>query len=309
MDHQHHNHAHAKEGGSIFTVSNALTALAIGTVVVGAAVILAPHILPALGVGGEDLAEEAGTILHHAPTGIAGSINSVLGNVPLIGAELAKGGLFTAFTSATAGLGGIALSQFMEKKEDGSKGIKWSKVIRYGALATSALIALPTVLTALGTGIIYLSMLLDSSVPALTPTAVVGTVGSSIGSIGGEHQTALLGASGVAAALPHLLLCCTSMLPAALSFKLWKDDKKEAAQEADFAGRVGGSKRILPPDDPNRFVTEEEKTWVEAYNLAPMPVKQSMQGWLKSKGYTPDFHADGTVHLYQHKHTPEASRG
>jgi hypothetical protein len=306
---EHHHHEDHKEGGSIFTVSNALTALAIGAVAVGATVILAPHILPSLGVGGEDLAEQAGLILHHEPTGIAGSINSVLASVPLIGAELAKGGLFTAFTSATAGLGGIALSQFMEKNEDGSKNIKWSKVIRYGALATSALIALPTVLTALGTGIIYLSMLLESSISAIDPTVVVGTVGSTIGSIGGEHQTALLGASGVAAALPHLLLCCTSMLPAALSFKLWKDDKREEANATDFAGRVGGSKRVLPPDDPNRFVTQEEKNWVEAYNQAPMPIKQSMQGWLKSKGYTPDFHADGTVHLYQHKHTPEASRG
>ena len=301
MAHQHH-HADPQQDTSIFTVSNALTALAIGTVAVGAAIVLAPHILPSLGVGGADLAEEAGLILHHDPTGVAGTINGVLGTVPLIGTELAKGGLFTAFTSASVGLGGIWLSRFMEKKEDGSKRIKWSKIIRYGALATSARVALPTVLTALGTGIIYLSMLLDSATPALAPTAVVGTVGSTIGSIGGEHQTALLGASGIVAALPHLLLCCTSLLPAALSFKLWKDDKK-----VDFAERVGTPKRILPSDDPNHFVTAEEKSWVEAYNKAPQPIKSSMQGWLKDKGYNPDFHADGTVHLYQHNHSPSRS--
>ena len=299
---QHHQHEEHSEGESFFTVSRVLMGLAVGTVLAGGAIILVPHILPALGVGRADLAEEAATILHHSPTGLAGGINNLLAVIPVIGAELAKGGLFTALTTGGIGLGGVAISHFLEKNEDDTKSVKWSRIIRYGALATSALVALPTVLTALGTGIIYLSMLADSAV--VSPTEVIGMVGKTLGSIGGDHQGILMGASGLAAAMPHLLLCCMSMLPGALTFKLWRDDKKENEQPKPFANRVQKPRKILSPDDPNHFITEEEKSWVDIYNQASPEMKIPMQKWFRDKGYNPDFHADGTVHLYQHSHSP-----
>lgn len=231
-----------KEEG-FFTVSRVLTGVAIGA----AAVVLAPHILPVLGIGGASagealgLAEEAGVVLGHsgAASGLAGSINGVLGAVPLIGEKLAEGGFFTAAVAGITGIGGVLLSNFVAHKEDGTSSVQWSKVIKYAALATSALIALPTALTSLGTGLIYLATLAKGA-GLLSPAAVshvMTTVGATLGTIGGAAHSAMMGISGLAGVIPHFLTCGMTMLPTALSMTVLKDEPQQLAS-------AGGGMRV-----------------------------------------------------------------
>ena len=241
---QHH---HAKEE-HFFTTSRVLTGLAMGS---AAAVILAPHILPALGFGSDTLSEEAALMLGHKNLGrgLAGSLNGVLRSVPLIGDSLAAGGAFTSIVSGVVGIGGLMLGNYISKKEEGHDGFKWGKLIRYAALATSALIALPTILTSLGTGIIYLAMLAKGAgfLTAANATATVGMVSKTLGTIGGMGQHAMMGLGGLAAAIPHLFTCGIPFLPMALSGTLLKDNA-HSHEQGQAAGE--GAVATVTPDSP-----------------------------------------------------------
>ncbi len=213
-----------------FDVSRVLTRLAIGGAVVGAGIILAPYVLPAIGIGSKDMAEEALFVLHTSAesggSGLAGFINRGLAEVPLIGGRLAAGGLFNTAATALVGIGGVLLGNFVEKREDGSAHIRWGRAIKYAALATSAIIAMPTVLSALSTGLIFLSLLPENVHLA---NAVIRSVDKTLGTVG-MHDAAIAGFSGAAAAIPHFLTCGVSLLPAALSLSL---AHKEAVPAAD----------------------------------------------------------------------------
>lgn len=281
-------------------VSNALTALAIGGAVVGGAVMLAPHVLPALGYGSPELASYSLNMLHES-SGIAGGINEMLGAVPFIGSRLAEGGFFNAITTGIIGVGGVMLGDLVGQDKDNKTAVNIGKAIRYGALATSALIALPTVLTAIGAGIIFLSTLGGDAVMS---SGIVEMVNNSIGSMaGGEHP--MMGMSGLAAAVPHLLTCGTVLLPSALSLKLWKDDQAETLTALEnkkpysfIAKDTKGN--ALPFTDPNHFMTPDEFALVEEYNSAKPAKKILLKKQILAQGYLPDFHDDGTVHLYSH---------
>src|SRR5690606_20043583 len=92
-------------------------------------------------------------------SGLAGGLNNMLAAVPVIGSELAKGGLFNTVATGVVGIGGVLLGHHLSKTHDPEKGgINWGKIIKWGALATSALIALPSVITGVGYGMIYLAM-------------------------------------------------------------------------------------------------------------------------------------------------------
>ncbi len=196
-----------------------LTRVAIGGMVGGGAIILAPHVLPALGMGSEAMAQEASFVLHTSAdaggSGLAGAINSLLAEVPLIGESLAEGGLVNALATGVIGIGGVLLGRSMRHHEHGD-GIPWGKVVQYAALATSALIALPTVLTALGTGLIYLSTLAGST--EFTNDVISG-VDKTLGTMSGNAHS-MMGFSGLAAVIPHFLTCGVAMVPAAMAMSL-----------------------------------------------------------------------------------------
>lgn len=212
-----------------FLNSRLLTGLALGGITVGAAVIVAPQLLPTLGIGSAQIADDAMFVLHTSMetggSGLAGVINKALEAVPLIGGKLAEGGLFNAAATATVGIGGVLLGQFIARREDGSKRIKWGNVIRYAALATSAMIALPTVLTAITTGLIYLSTLPGSADFALS---AIGWLDQTIGAAGSMVKS-MMEFSSLSAVIPHFVTCGVSLLPAALAFSLSDDEKKPAA--------------------------------------------------------------------------------
>lgn len=239
---QQHEHQHAApskqsppEGdGTSFTVSRVLTGVAIGAGVVGLGFMLAPHILPAMEVTSPELAEEAALMIHNSPSGMAGAINNSLALIPGIGSHLAEGGLFTAGASALTGISGVLMGEFLEARESDTHGVKWGTVIKYGALMTSALIALPAVLTMLGTGIIYSGMALSEANILTTEASnsIIANVAKTIGSVGGTYSHDMFGLDGLSAIIPHFFCCGAPLAPASLS--LFMDGKKsrQAKEEA-----------------------------------------------------------------------------
>lgn len=233
MDSEHHL---PQDDANCCTVSRLLTGLAVGGVATGAAIILAPHVLPLLGIGSSVLAGEAMFLLHGTAdatgnivgSGLAGTLNQALSAVPLVGDKLAAGGIFNAAATALTGIGGVLLGNHIAKKFHAG----WGKAIKYAALATSALIALPTVLTALSVGVVYLSTI---SMNAESASHVVGFIDSTLGSIG-HSESDFLGLSGAAATLPHFLTCGLSIVPAGLAFAL---SRKDPAPHVPFTERLG----------------------------------------------------------------------
>lgn len=282
--------AHAS---SSFDVGRALTIAAIGGAVVAGGIMLAPHILPSIGIGAGEMAAESLGMLHEAG-GIAGGVNKVLAAVPLVGSKLAEGGFFNAIATGIVGLGGVMLGDSIAQDENGAAAMRWGKFIKYGALITSALIALPTVLTAIGSGLIFLSTLTED---VTLSSNMVAWVNRTLGTMAGPDHP-MLGLSGVAAALPHFITCGTSLLPAALSFKLWRDDRKE--EEAADAAKRDMHGNPLPAEDRNNNLTKEEVALTHQYNESTPAQRILLKKHLLAKGYEPDFHADGTIHLYKH---------
>lgn len=195
-----------------------------GAAATAGAVILAPYILPLVGVGEADLAERIMSNLHGTDlgSGLAGAINRGLDAVPLIGDYLSAGGWSTAAISGVIGLGGLVAGRVIEKRESEGN-FNWGKAIRWGAMATSALIALPSLLTGLSIGIVFLCAVtsgVDLASEALT------VLSDSLGSIGDPTAGAAAGATGAAFLLPHLVSCIVPALPIAASVALSARDQR-----------------------------------------------------------------------------------
>ncbi len=181
-----------------------------------AGIILAPHLLPALHIG-LSAAPTAfadcfplpsiDPLTGLATSGIAGDgmaawAANALSHVPLIGAELAKGGWMNALVSGAVGLGGVLLGGYLEQREDGTTGFQWGKLIRNVALATSLFVTIPALFPAVSMGLVFLgATLLPFAGPGLTTffTSTLGTLATS------TSPTFGLGTAGFV--LPHLATC------------------------------------------------------------------------------------------------------
>ena len=181
------------------------------------AVTLSPYVLPAIGIGSGFLAQQAISGLCGnglVGSGIAGAVQGAFAHVPMIGHLLAAGGLSTALFSGGIGIGGMLLSKWVEKFESPpAKGICLSKAIRWAAVGTSILIALPALLTGLSVGLTFLAGAMGGVVLA---SHVLTFMSSTLGAIG----TASLATSGTGLATltaSHLFTCGAALLPAALT--------------------------------------------------------------------------------------------
>lgn len=198
----------------------------LGAAGVTAALVLSPYLLPLLGVGEAGTAED---IMHYIGghreagsfgTGLAGSLQAGIAQLPLIGGALtsgtlvelpflgvsvASGILVTAGTSLLIGAGGLWLANWMEKRETDADSIRWSRVVRTAALATSLLISLPSLLTAISVGITFLATLvrpLWGSYAAHYAQQTLGGISMNMGPVGG-----------IAAVLPHLFEHSAPLVP------------------------------------------------------------------------------------------------
>ncbi len=167
-------------------------------------VIIAPYIGDALNLSSTTVPE----IMHafHGAghgTGLAGSINSLLADFPVVGEAITAGSFTTAVSSGVIGIGGVLLGNYIEEKnnKNNENKIPWGKIIKYTALATSVIIALPSILTGISVGITYLSSFIGTEAMSSVIPALAGTLGSV-----GEMHIANAGA-GIGSILSHIITC------------------------------------------------------------------------------------------------------
>jgi len=181
----------------------------IGGAILTTALVAAPHVLPNISDIFKDAGDAAIDLCTDAANGkgLAGWVSNVLSNVPGIGSELAKGGWVNGIVSAGVGIGGALIGSYLDKQEDGSTKIKWGKVIRTAALATSIFVSLPATLPAITMGLVFLSHM---TLPEMAARTVSGGI---IDSLGYVKEMFSGGAAGLAAGSvlwPHLLSCGVS---------------------------------------------------------------------------------------------------
>ena len=220
-----------------------LKTLGVTTAIVAGAVMLAPFVLPLVGVGSSAMAGQALTAMHGTAlgNGLAGAINGVINGIPLIGSAIAHNGLIAAAASGIIGFGGVSLGHYLHKKEDGTSSISWGKMIATASLVTSALIAMPSILTALSVGVVYLCSAFSGVALA---SQAVSFLSKTLGSMG-SMNAANFGLGGALASLPHLLTCGASVVPAAMSMSMWNS---HPADQQDKVSEVPLSKSTPSPE-------------------------------------------------------------
>ncbi|MEQ1789312.1 MAG: hypothetical protein ABL857_02595 [Rickettsiales bacterium] len=161
--------------------------------------------------------------------GFAGTVNNFIGSIPVVGSSLAAGGWATALTSGGIGIGGILLGNYIHKKYDKEGGVPWGKVIKYCCLATSALIALPSLLTAISIGVTYIAAsltgLFNPQATAGVYTSVSSFMANSVG-VSSISNNITAGGAGIASILSHAFTCGGAALSLAGAALLSGDEAK-----------------------------------------------------------------------------------
>lgn len=148
-------------------------------------------------------------------TGLAGSLSGFLAPLPVIGATLAAGGMGAVAIAAAVGIGGTLLGRYLEKKDVRLDGIPVGKVIRWAALATSMLFAMPAILSGISMGLHFLSSFASLEFGWSGGQLGLSSLANTIGSQGSTAIAGAYGALGLAAM--HGIVCG---LPALISGKL-----------------------------------------------------------------------------------------
>lgn len=145
-----------------------------------------------------------------------------LSPLPLIGATLAAGGLGAVGIAAIVGIGGTLLGRYLENKDVRFHGVNVGKVVRWAALGTSMLCAMPAILSGISMGLHFLSAYLPAQFGEIfasgtgTTNSVLSGWANSIGSVGTVGAISnTSGALGVA--FTHGVVCG---LPALMTGKL-----------------------------------------------------------------------------------------
>lgn len=240
MEHEAHQSVDHKEHGAH------LNPWLLGGVAAVSAVTLAPYALPLIGIGDPGAVEGwMHYIGGHAAvgqygSGLAGAMQGFMAGIPGIGGaltatemvaipglgiSLASGALLTLGLTAAIGIGGMLLANWMEKREDPNAKIKWSKLVRVASLATSALIALPSMLGAISVGIAFLAGLARPLWGWHAASGLSQTLGAPSMAMGGA-------ATGLAALLPHFLTCGLPFLPVATAMFLGGKKPIQSTQQA-----------------------------------------------------------------------------
>ncbi len=174
-------------------------------------VIAAPYLLPSLGFGRPGLTEAIARICSTTPgasLGLSGTLRQASESLPGIGSYVAEGGWNPAIASGILGFGGTWLGNFIHQHYDRKGHIPWGKIIKYVAITTSLLIALPGILSGLTMGATYLAYLVGSAALA---SSILGITRASLGLLGEVGTTGI--GSGMSALLPHLATCGAAIVP------------------------------------------------------------------------------------------------
>lgn len=196
------NQMHSEHSGLEHGVLMGLRGAAIAT----ASITLAPFLMRYMSSFGEFAYQSTLSICGSgAASGMAGSMASVVGNIPLIGTYLASGGIVNGLVSVGIGLGGVLAARALEKKQHPTV----AKIVRWVAISTSILVALPAILPALGMGFHFISTMSEPGSwlqeGSLKLFEVLGKLGEN-GAAGAASAAAGAGGSLLASA-GHLLSC------------------------------------------------------------------------------------------------------
>ena len=192
---------------------------------------LAPAIaaqFPATGVGGTAIGAIA-SCTSGEPRGLAGFAYGLLKDVGF-NETILSGGWATAGISGGIAIGGLLLANYLDKRTTQGE-FRWGSVVRWLALTTSMLIALPAILPAISMGLNFFGGWLGSE-------GLKG-FGTDIGSIGLKSAAALAGgpgASGASAAIGAAALAGIHALTCALPLGI----------TGFFLGQKEEPKKLLP---------------------------------------------------------------
>lgn len=175
-----------------------------------AGIVAAPHVLPLFGVGTEFMAAQTASLCGKlGGSGLAGAVNSGLASVPGVGEYLAAGGWTSAIASGLIGLGGSLLGSYIHKKYDQPGQIQWGKIIKYAAIATSLLVALPSILSGVSMGITFLTLAFGGAALA---TSVGKTLSTTLGMMPGLNV--VMQTASFSGFIPHIFSCGAAGIPA-----------------------------------------------------------------------------------------------
>ena len=206
-----------------------------GALAVGG-VIAAPYVLPMVGFGTFNMTAQAAQLCSASTpiygTGLVGAINTGLSHIPLVGESLAVGALGSwsaALITGGLSIGGLMLGKYMEKNYDPTHRVPWGKIIKYTTLATSLLIALPSILSGLSMGLTFLAfagatLFAGAGAGAIAASNTYSATNASLGMMGGLNT--LTAGKGIIGLLPHLLTCGAAAFPFIGSLLAKKEEKE-----------------------------------------------------------------------------------
>jgi hypothetical protein len=174
------------------------------------------------------------------PRGLAGHAYGLLQNIGF-SESIISGGLATAGLSGGIAIGGLLLANYLDKRTKSGE-FRWGSVVRWAALTTSVLIALPAILPAISMGLNFLGAWLGSA--GLSGFAVdIGTIGtkSAVAGSASGISTAL----GAAAFAGIHALTCALPLGAAGFFLGQKEEPKKPMPLLQLPAFADG--RLTPP--------------------------------------------------------------
>lgn len=216
----------------------------VGGIGAAGSVIAAPYVLPMLGIGAgrvDQMLQICSNSAGELGSGLVGTLNGGLSAIPVVGESLAAGGWGTALTSGIIGLGGVFLGDYIEKHYDKEGQIPWGTIIKYAAITTSILIALPSILSGISMGLTFLGLAIGG---AEMGGAIGTAMGGSLGFMGGMQP--LTSAAGIAGLLPHFFTCVLGALPVVgtllTSQKMAHETPSNQLQEVDFLERLQRAK-------------------------------------------------------------------
>lgn len=206
--------AHQKNGNVAFLTTGAIGSL-----------IAAPYVLPSLGIGSTLMTKQVVSMcgaVEGYGTGLAGALNSGFSHLPLVGETLASGGWANAISSGVIGIGGTLLGNYIQNHYDKPGQFPWGKAIKYTAMATSMLIALPSLLSGISIGVTFLSFALGGAALA---TASSVFMGETLGLMGGLNMVSA--GAGLSGLLVHAVTCGIAIVPVIGNLLLNRDKEQE----------------------------------------------------------------------------------
>lgn len=178
----------------------------LGLIASAASVIAVPYVLPMVGMGDGLMTETIANLCSNTTGGLAQAIEGLLSYVPVAGPMLAASGWGAALTSGGIGIAGVIAGDYIHRHYDRKGAVQWGRIIKYAALATSFLIALPSILSGISMGIAYLAYYFGENAGL---TAARDVLAPTLGFSGVPHTSP----TGLAGLLPHLLTCGRALLP------------------------------------------------------------------------------------------------